>query len=325
MNIDIKLIRKKISDIPLKKMRLIKAKCRPPEKSNEILEVIMDGGKWYCERPGYFWSKLGESLVVKGWLEEPKLILDDKDGTGFFDKRGLWWTSYKLSSFYLVPYYLENPSKYVWAMSEHLIDVQKVIATLKQVHRDLDKQKKFALNIERMAQAYYFHYRFPSTIYMIFDELVYQFKLFLLKYFDKKTANIYLSRFLRAEITKEMLEGGYGEKLVFDPESRDVLYASGTEPVIYYRRPKFFHEYPEDMDIVQSLIEKGISKKEYLKFSAFRWIIPIAAQVNEEAQYVESQMLSAHISYLVKKIAKKVNKSVKDLEKLSYRQIIKLL
>lgn len=322
---DIKKVKEKISQIPLEKMKVIKVKCRPAEKSNEILEIKLGKKKWYCERPKYFWSKLDQSFIKKSYQQESKLLFGTKGEDVVFDKRNLWWVSNRLSSFYLLPYYLEHPRKYIWAMSQHMIDVQKVIKVLEQIHQDLKKDQKLVANIQHLANAYFLKYRFPSSVFFVFDGLIYEFKLFLLKYLDKATVNVYLNKFLRAEITKEMLEGGYGGRLVQEVQSRGVMYAAGTDPVVYYRRPKFFHEYEEDMDIIEKLIKRNISKKEYLKFLSFRIMVPIGAQVNEEAQYVESQMLSAHTSFIIKKVARKLKMSVSDLEKLSYQQIINLL
>jgi hypothetical protein len=321
----IQKVKEKISKIPLEEMKVIKTKCRPPEKSNEILEVQIDKNKWYCERPKYFWSKLDQSFIKKSFQQEAKLLFNDQEKNVFFDERGLWWVSYELSSFYLLPYFLENPTEYIWVMSQHMMDVQRVIEILKQVHCDLNDNQKLVLNLQRLANAYFLKYHFSSSVFFVFDELIYQFRLFLLKHLDKSIVNVYLNKFLRAEITKEMLEHSHGNRLVKEADSRGVLYASGTEPVVYYRRPKYFHEYSEDMDIIEELIKKNISKTNYLKFIAFRLMVPIASQVNEEAQYVESQMLSAHTSFIMKKVAQKLKMSILDLEKLSYQQIINLL
>lgn len=324
MNID--QIKKIISETPLKKIKVIKTKCRPPEKSNKILVVKIGGENWYCERPSYYWSYSGQSFTHSGFTTEGERVFPKKEFSGFFDERGLWWTTYKLSSLFLLSYYFKNPLCYASIMSRHMVDIQKIISILKKVHKNMNQEEKLEINIKHLAEAYNLFYLYPSAVFFVFDELVYQFKLFLLKYFDKKTTNIYLTKFLQAEITKEIIKKSYGEKLsIAKPDTRDVLYASGSEPLVYYRRPRFFHEFPDDMDILEKLVKKNISNKELKKFYAFRWIVPVSVQVNEEAQYVESQMLSAHTSYIMKKAASRLGKKLDDLEQMTYQSIIEKL
>lgn len=318
-------ISKRISALSKEQIKVEVSPARPPEKSNEIYSAEINGEVWVCERPKYHFSILDQSLWSETFLKEGELLFD-KVGLTVFDKSGLWWSKQKLGSKSLVRYFLDHPSHYLSAMADHYKDVLALLEILKEVNQSLDDEKSLSTNLRKMARCYQLFYRYPHTIFWVSDELIYQFRTFLMKYLDKKIANIYLTQFLTAEMTKEVISNGYGEKLIIgNPDSRGALYASDTAPIIFYRRPKFFHSFDQDMDIVEEMAKGKLTKEELKDFFSFRMIVPVAVQVNEEAQYIESQMLSSHTSFLIKKISERLKKSPDELEQMSFEEIIDLL
>ena len=95
-----------ISSIPEEKFKVIRVKCRPPEKSNKVLTTVIDGHTWYAERPKYFWSAFDRSFHGKAYVLEEKLLRPDiKEPLGLFDHKGRWWTRQEMSSFGLVNFF----------------------------------------------------------------------------------------------------------------------------------------------------------------------------------------------------------------------------
>lgn len=315
-------IKNTISHFPKEKMTIRITPARPAEKSHEIYSLEIDGKKWFCERPRYHFSRLDESLWTPAFFNEGKILFDSDDVLSVFDHTGLPWVREELGSQSLLQYYLKHPERYVSAMTNHHSDVSHVLALVERIHQTLDNTSELGANLDRLYQAYNLFYRYPSSLFYLFDELIYHFKQLLLKYLDKKTVNIYFTQFLSAEMTKEVIEKGHGRNLIISrPQSRGVLYAAGTEPVVFYRRPKFFHEFSNDMEMIEALQSRGITAEDMKQFLACRWIVPIAVQTNEEAQYLESQILSSHASYILGKMSRILNKSLDELEQMSYQDI----
>lgn len=319
---------KTISKHPIEKMRVITTSSRPKEKSNKVLITKVGKQNWYCERPTYFWSKFDRSFVEKGFLEEQEILFPkNKEPLIVIDERGLLWSHYKMSSFGLVKYFLENPTAYLSAMAQHGSDVEQIMNSLKKIKTNINNAKFFKNNLLEFVKLYSLFYRFQATIYTTFDELAWQFREFLHQNLSKEIANIYLTNFLGGEMTKEALKLGYVEErgMLELSKGRGVLYGMDLPPRLFYKSPKFFTEYPDDIKVISLLTRKKISSSDLNKFFAFRTIVPAGFQINEESQYFETSMLSAHLGILVKEISKKLNKSIDDLQSLSVKQIINLL
>ena len=319
---------KTISKNPLEKMRVITTKSRPEEKSNKILITRIKGQDWYCERPTYFFSKFDRSFLEKGFLEEQEILFPkDKEILTVFDERGLFWSHYKISSFGLVEYFLKNPSAYLSAMAKHEDDIGQIVDGLKKIKPKINNNEFLEDNLLEFVKLYNLFYRFLATIYMTFDELAWQFRQFLHCHLPKEIANAYFTNFLGGEMTKEALKLGYVKErgMLEWSKTRGVLYGMDLPSRLFYKPPKFFTEYSDDIKIISCLVKKGISNDELHKFFAFRAIVPLGFQINEESQYFETSMLSAHLGILAKKAAKKLNKSIDDLQSLSVNQIVNLL
>lgn len=317
-----------ISGRPTSRMKFITTKSRPPEKSNKILVTKVFGHNWYCERPTYFWSKFDLDFIEKGFLGEQKLLFPKvNESLVVFDKRGLFWSRYEMSSMGLLNYFLKNPLSYLEAMSTHHHDVKEVIKNLKAIRKIIKDDHFLKKNLKVFTKIYNHFCRFQSTVYLVFDEMAWQFRQFLRQHLPKALANVYFTNFLQGEMTKEALKLGYiKERGILEwVKTRGILYGMDLPPRLFYKPPKFFTEYPEDLQIISYLVEKGLSNEELRKFLAFRVIVPIGFQISEESQYIETSLLSAHLGIMVKLIAKKLNKSIDDLQKLRAEQIINLL
>ena len=53
--------------------------------------------------------------------------------------------------------------------------------------------------------------------------------------------------------------------------------------------------------------------------------MPAALQINEEAQYIESKMLSGHIKVIMKKVCKLLNKTKQEIDNMTYKEVIEEL
>jgi hypothetical protein len=178
-----------------------------------------------------------------------------------------------------------------------------------------------------MVKAYRLFYKFEAVLFNFFDDLVLHFREFLITHCGLVKANEYFPNFLQGEMTKEALAKGYitvrGNAEA--QTTRGVLYGLGIKPFVFYRLPKFFHEFPEDKEIIGVLFKQRVSQKQLELFFAFRFLIPIGFQINEESQYVESSMLSAHFGELMKRVAQKLKRSISELQEIPIQKIIRLL
>ncbi len=318
-----------MTDIIIGQCAKTAAPWRPSASGSFTYSTDIDGKKWYLER-SYTWLKLDQSFFLPRYIEEAKEIWPRNkklhgEILGEFDNDGRLWVREELSSHFLIPYYLQHPAEYIRVMSDHVKDVLKLVAIVTEVNQTLDDESQLAANIKRMNEAYQLQYGCPSTIYFVSDELIWDFKEFLLTFLDKKTANIYFSNFSTAEITKRLLAENAVDAAATDAGSRGILYASGQKPSVKYFPPKFFHQYPQDAEVMEKLMTSGADEEKINKFLAYRLIIPITFQINEEAHYIETQLLSAHLSYLLRKIAEIADKDLEELQQLSWQEIINIL
>lgn len=317
-----------ISQLDTEKTKVIRVNCRPREKSNKVLVTEVDGHQWYCERPTYFWSKFDLNFIQGPYYKEPELLFPEiKEPLIIFDNRGLCWLRYEMSSFGLLEYYLKNPLVYVEAMARHHEDLLILLDGLKNIEPLLEQEKFFKDNLKKFVELYALFYKYESSIFMLFDELVMQFRNLLRQFLDKGVVNAYFGNFLSGEMTKEALRLGFVEErgALELSTTRGVLYGMDIPPRIFYKDPKFYFNYEQDLDILSALIKKGISSYDLRKFLAFRIIVPIGFQINEESQYFETSLLSAHLGVLAKQVAKKLNKTIPELQKLNLEEIFNLI
>lgn len=323
-----KQIYQEISSIPLDEMKVLHVACRPPEKSDAVLTVEIAGKTWYCERPKYFWSVFDQSFVGGGYRREQKLLYPDAtDVLGLFDKRGLWWTREEMSSFGLLQYFLKNPSTYLWMMTRHTYEVKEIVAVLKKVSPTLGDSKYFINNLNIFVDLYERMYWAFGSIFMLFDELAWQWRVLLLKYLPKENVNTYFPMFLSGEATKEALKRGYLKdrgQLEYST-TRGVLYAMDIKARRFYVQPHFFHDYSEDSRVLDLVIKNEISDNDLKNFIAYRMMVPLGFQINEEAQYVETAGLSAHLGILVQAIGENLNKPISEFQQMSVQKIIQIL
>lgn len=323
-----KEIAKIISKRPPEKIKTIKVKCRPREKSNKVLVTRVLGHDWYCERPNYFWSEFDLDFVGKPYLDEPKILRPDiSEPMALFDDKGLYWTRAEVTSFNLVKLFLTNPSLYINVMAMHEADIKIIVDKLQRVRKTIRNEKHLKHNLLEFTGLYNLFYRTQLTIYMTFDELALQFRQFLHKHLPKELANIYFTDFLQGEMTKKALELGYVEERgkIELQTIRGVLYGMDITPRVFYTLPKFFIESSHDQEVISRLIEKKLPSEEMKRFFAFRMIVPLGFQINEESQYFETSMLSAHLGVIAKKIAKKLSISIEELQTMSVKKIIRLI
>ncbi|MEK7084321.1 MAG: hypothetical protein AAB932_03750 [Patescibacteria group bacterium] len=323
-----KQIYQRISNISLDEMKVLHVACRPPEKSDAVLTVEIAGKTWYCERPKYFWSKFDQSFVGGGYTKEQKLLYpDETDVLGLFDKRGLWWAREEMSSFGLLQYYLKNPSTYLRMMTRHTYEVKEIVAVLKRISPTLTDPNYFIRNLSIFIGLYERMYWAFGSIFMLFDELAWQWRTLLLKYLPKENVNIYFPMFLSGEATKEALKKDYLKergRLEYSP-TRGVLYAMGIKARRFYVQPHFFHDYSEDNHILDLVIENGISDNDLNKFISFRMMMPLGFQINEEAQYVETAGLSAHLGILMRSISENLDKPMSEFQQMGVQKIIHMI
>lgn len=315
----------KISAIPINKIKKIHVACRPPEKSNVVLTVKINDHNWYCERPTYYWSTFDKSFVEIPYLDEQKIIYPNiKTPLAIFDKRGLFWTRDEMSSFGLLRYFLNHPQKYISVMTKHTTDVKNIMQDIAKQKNNWNKTKYLKINLAIIQASYYKFYRYHSSVFMLFDELAWQFRRLLLKYLTIEQVNSYFPQFLSGEATRLALKKGYVAErsaLEYQP-TRGVLYAMNLRPRLFYAAPKFKLHYSNNTKIANALYRAKITTKDLKNFLAFRKLVPVGYQINEEAQYAETAGLSAHLGVLIKLVYKKLNLSLDKIQKLSLEQII---
>src|SRR3989338_5754300 len=174
-----------------------------------ILEATVGKHRWYCERPKYFWATLDQSFLAKSYEDEGRLLFGIEEPAGIFDASGRFWVREETSGYGLEKYFLKNPWRYYEIIIEHTRNIQKIVEILNQVNADLRSEEKLAENLGKMIEVYKILYRFQSTIFNFFDDMVLHFKEFLTAKLGKAPANRYFANFLQGEMTKEALEKGY--------------------------------------------------------------------------------------------------------------------
>ncbi len=304
---------------------VVHVQCRPPEKSDEILVAEVGEHKWYCERPKYFWSALDQSLISQGYLAEQHLVYPEiNEPLGFFDHKGRWWQREEMSSFGLLKHYLAHPAHYVAMMAMHTYDAEAVVKTLAKIKPQLGQSQYLAEHLHTFQQLYTRFYRTESSIFMLFDELAWQFRQFLLDRLPKELVNRYFPSFLTAEITKEALAKNYvaDREMLEYSTTRGVLYAKDLEPRAFYVSPQFFPSVPEDHEILSALIGQDLSLAEIEHFIAYRTMLPAGFQINEESQYIESSGLSAHLGVLMKVVIKQLDLSLEQVQNMPIEKLI---
>ena len=316
-----------ISKRPTETMQTVRVYSRPPEKTNYYLVTMVGGHRWYCERPKYFWQTLDKSLFERAYYDEQKFLFPHiKEPMAVFDRRGLFWAREEISSIGLIPYFLKNPTKYLWWMSDHTARVERIMEKLKEIEPTLTKEKYFAKNLKTFKELYYELYLAQSTIFMVVDELVWRFRQFLLTHLPKELVNVYFPHFLAGEATKLALSTGHVKErgALEYSTTRGVLYAMNMTPRAFYAQPRFFTEYPHDKEVLNKLT-KTLKPAQLEEFIAYRWIVPASIQISEESQYAETSGMSAHFGRLMRAIAKKLKIPVENTQKMTVEQLIKKL
>ena len=308
--------------------KIIHVKCRPPEKSDRVLTTIINGHTWYAERPTYYWSAFDRSFVSKPYINEEQLLYPGiKEPLGLFDAKGRWWVREEMSSFGLVKHFLRFPTLYLSIMATHTNNVKEIVRVLKKIKPTLSKPRYFKKNLQTFLELYQRMYEAHAAIFTIFDELVWQFRGLLLKHLPKETVNTYFPKFLSGEATKEALKKGYTEErgtLEYET-TRGVLYAMNLRPRTFYVPPHYFPDFLEDPNIIAMLLEHGTSQTDMQNFFAFRSIVPLGFQINEEAQYTETSGLSAHLGILMRAVSKKLKTPLEKLQNMTVTKIAKKL
>jgi len=302
-------------------IRSFKTNVRPEHKNNTILEIKLDNKIFWCERPLYNFTKFDQSLCYANSKDEGKWLFNTETIL-FFDQLGRAWFQEELTSKYLLNFYLKNPVMYLNFAAKRVNDIKKVISLMKEVNKTVysDNKETIIANLKKMKLCYDIFYSHMGSIFWVFDDIVHKFKETLLKFLDKAEANTYLCEFLTAEITKEALKLGVVEE--YDNTDRGSSYGS-DKPIIFHREPKIFVESKLDAQI----FSKAASAPEEVRknFFALRLIMPAALQINEEAQYIESKMLSGHIKVIMKKVCKLLNKTKQEIDNMTYKEVIEEL
>ncbi len=314
--------------IDYSQIKKFKTLVRPAHKNNEIYEIKINGKLYWCERPLYIWSKFDQSLFLEAFQKEGK-ILFDKDVSIFYDQENRQWFGEELTSKYLLKYYTDNPLRYVQVMSERVTKIKEIIQIMGEVNKTIyskDKEKIID-NFNKIKYCFNLFYETAATVFMLFDDLVYKFKEVLLMFLDKREANTYLCDFLTAEMTKEAIRLGHVEE--YESTSRASTYGT-TKPVVFYKDPKFFYESKMDMVVFEKVMKSGLSQKLKDEFFALRLIMPIGMQINEEAQYIESKILTAHFGVLINHIseiliAKGIITNKEDINGMKFDEVLKKL
>jgi phosphohistidine swiveling domain-containing protein len=309
------------------KVSSFKIDARPESKSNLVLETEINNKKYYNERPGYKNSEFDLSIMIPAFNMEGELIFGNKL-EWLVDEDGRYWNPEKLSSFYLTEYYIKHPQDYTRMCVKRMCDVQEIVQLMKGINDRLqnDESKILLEDFKIVKHCWDLLYCTGATFIFAADELVWQFRQVLLEFLPKKEANIYLSEFLQAPITKEALKQGYVSEKV---GTRNILY-SDVEPIIFYVEPEFFMKSSQDKDVFKKLESSGLPIETKQRFYALRNMTPLCIQFNEENQYIESKTMSAHTVYLLKKIAKLfVEKgfinNFEEVKNMSYNEIVEKL
>ncbi len=289
-----------IRTIDESKIRSYVTKARPVEKSNTILEIEIDGKLFRCERPHYFHKKFDIAVSKEAFEREGQLIYG-KTIPVFFDQKGRWWCAEEFSSKGMMAFFIENPEKYIEVIKNKVKDVKELIKIAKELENTIysNDKKVIAENLKKLDHIFKIFYSYHFITYILFDELVYEFRELLNKYLPKKLANIYICEFLYAEITKEAIKvGAINEKR----GQRDTTY-SDDKPIVFYREPKIHFESKYDQEVLDTFVKNGASEEEIKKLKALRIITPVSIQISEEGQYLESKTFCAMMSLVVNKIA----------------------
>ncbi len=317
-----------ISQRPLDTMEVIHVHCRPAEKSNEVLVTEIDGHRWYAERPKYLWSPFDLSFLEAPYLAEQHRVYPDiHEPLNLFDQRGLFWSRHEMSSFGLLDFFTANPARYLAIMSEHTNAVRQIVETLTQIGPTLGDKSRLSENLQTFVTLYGKMYEAHSSIFILFDELAWQAREFLLAELPKPLVNEYFPNFLAGEATKKALELGYvAERGALEyATTRGVLYAMQLPPRAFYAEPHLFTQYSEDRSFVQALHDHGIGSDKLERFMAYRLMLPAGFQINEEAQYIETAGLSAHLGVVVKAITAHLGVSIDAIQTMTVPELIQQL
>lgn len=307
-------------------MTIIKyiTKARPAPK-NEIWEQEIDGQTFICERPQYKNSHLEVEWFTTCFKEEAIMVFG-KELPFFFDEEGRWWVHPQLCSKEMLQYFIAHPTKYVSTMSRKVQDVNTIIATLREIEPSLGTKdpQQLRKHFEQLYDSIVKFYSYYFITYILFDEMVLRFQEILQSFLEEKDANVYMTEFLRAEITKEAIRhGAIGETT---EQRRDVFY-SDVQPIIFYKEPKFLMASEYDNEVIAKLFASQPSAEHIQEFFALRLMVPLGFQINEEAQYVESKMLFPMMKMTLENIQKvlmgqEVLQVQDDIRQLSREKII---
>ena len=270
--------------------------ARPANKTNEIWSTNIDGITFICERPFYFHENLNIELYQKSFKAESRLIYG-KELPFFFDQKGRWWMHEDLCSQKLMNFFIGNPLQYVYAATHKTNAIRNFMPLLYEIEKNLDLPDKLASNFEALSKIFVDFYSYHFITYILFDELLLYFHNLLKSVLPKSLANIYICGFLQAEITKEAIK--HGAILEFQDKDRSITY-SKTKPIVFHKEQKFFFDSQHDNEVLRHFYEKAPDKVADLL--ALRLIIPIAVQLSEEGQYLESKALSPMMNILLDNI-----------------------
>jgi len=201
-----------------------------PTPKNEIWQKEQGGIIYICERPRYLYKKLEQELFAKG-LNNESVMLFGKTVPQFFDDEGRWWADRSLSSGDLLKVFIEDPGFYIRIMSKKVQDVISIIALLRTIDFDKDKNS-LRSNFITLFDATVTFYSYYSSTFIVSDEMVCQFRQLLDSFLKKKESNRYFTDFLRAEITKEAIKYNAVEETT--GTSKDLFY-SERRPVLFYK------------------------------------------------------------------------------------------
>ncbi|MEK6920441.1 MAG: hypothetical protein AABX82_01055 [Nanoarchaeota archaeon] len=314
--------------IDFNNVKTLTTPARPERKQNIMYEIKKDGKTYWCERSKYCWSTFDQNMYTPIWKKEGVLLFGE-EVPFFFDQDGRLWYEERLTSKYLLNFYTKNPLKFVQIMSQRVNKIKRIIAAMREVNKTIytNDARIMSENFKKIYTCFDDFYDSPASIFILYDELVYRFKQVLNEILEKKEANTYFSQFLQAEMTKEAVRLGHIQE--FGTDSRSSTYGQG-EPIIFYKEPKFFYETELDITIFQKVMSADVSEEKKQEFFALRLITPIAIQINEEAQYVESRILTAHFRVLIENIAnlfidKKYITKKEHIENIMYEQILDII
>ena len=296
--------------------------------NNEIWEWERDGQLYVCERPAYTLKKLEIELLSKGFENESTLLFG-KVLPFFFEDNGRWWAHPALGSKELLKLFTKDPTAYINAIVHKTQSVKRVMQVLRDAEKSLDAEGSEALlrNFRKLADAYVQFYSYHFITYIVSDEIVLRCRKVLESFLLRKEMNEYFTNFLQAEITKEAIKhGAIGETAWL---KRDLFY-SNMKPVLFYREPKVFFDFPQDGEVIAKLFDARLPSETVQEFLALRLITPISVQISEEGQYIESKMLCPLMKITLEKIKTLLVKNTliddgTDIRDFSQRQIERML